>query len=594
MNSTPRVRKFRIRPDEPLMPGVGRVEPLMGPEDEAEAAPEAASDASAGFGAAQTATGQVPQPDAAASATPPPARAEPSLIEEPDDGFGQERFPTAAPVAAAASARPAKGARAAGSGPGAAEEIAAIRGEGLTGRQLRMARRLAQRHGLQATSDYEAVRMLRHKGIDPFKRSNVLELVVAQARAPAVLQPPGTKLPQTVRQPDKLPQRDVLGEDRRAAEVLRIQRDIATRRQRKLILLFARLSVFVFLPTFIAGWYFAQVATPFYATKTEFVIQQADGSGGSVGGLLSGTQFATSQDSITVQSYLQSRDAMLRLDGDLGFKSHFSQDFIDPVQRLDPNATNEAAYKIFKRNVKIGYDPTEGIVKMEVVAADPAVSEAFSRALISYAEERVDQLTQRLREDQMKGARESYEDAEAKVLASQQTVIDLQQQLGVLDPSSESAVVMSQVSNYEGQVQQKRLQLQQLLDNPSPNQARVDGVKGDIARMEKLIAELRASLTEGTGGTSSLATMTGQLRIAEADLTTRQMMLSQAAQQMELARVEANKQVRYLSTGVSPVAPDEATYPRVLENTGLAFFIFSGIYLMMSLTASLLREQVSA
>jgi capsular polysaccharide transport system permease protein len=46
--------------------------------------------------------------------------------------------------------------------------------------------------------------------------------------------------------------------------------------------------------------------------------------------------------------------------------------------------------------------------------------------------------------------------------------------------------------------------------------------------------------------------------------------------------------------GVEPVATDEATYPRAFENTMLAFLIFSGIYLMISLTSSILREQVTA
>ncbi len=71
-------------------------------------------------------------------------------------------------------------------------------------------------------------------------------------------------------------------------------------------------------------------------------------------------------------------------------------------------------------------------------------------------------------------------------------------------------------------------------------------------------------------------------------------MVQQALQQMEAARIEANQQVRYLSLSVHPVAPDEATYPRAFENTVLAFLIFSGIYLMISLTASILREQVSS
>jgi capsular polysaccharide transport system permease protein len=42
------------------------------------------------------------------------------------------------------------------------------------------------------------------------------------------------------------------------------------------------------------------------------------------------------------------------------------------------------------------------------------------------------------------------------------------------------------------------------------------------------------------------------------------------------------------------VAPDEPTYPRAFENTLLAFLIFGGIYLMLSLTASVLREQATA
>ena len=72
------------------------------------------------------------------------------------------------------------------------------------------------------------------------------------------------------------------------------------------------------------------------------------------------------------------------------------------------------------------------------------------------------------------------------------------------------------------------------------------------------------------------------------------MLVQQALTQMETAQIEANRQVRYLSLGVEPVAPDEATYPKAFQNTLLAFLIFSGVYLMISLTASILREQVSS
>lgn len=566
MTTKPKARKFRVR----------RVSGLsLAPSDKGGAEGEA--------GQAATATQQAEMPATEPAAKPTPSNA-PAASPE-------------APVPAEPS--------------GHAAAIAAIRKEGLTGRQLRMARRVAQRHGLAATSDFDAVRLLREKGIDPFQRANILELVVpegAQAEdaaaegAAASADPqrsPG--LPATLPQKQanlapQLPSTDVDAGARRAFEIREIQADIARRRRRKLALLFVRLAFFVLLPTFAAGYYYYSVATPMYATKSEFVIQQAESQGGAagLGGLFQGTSMATQQDSITVQSYLTSRAAMVRLDEDLGFKEHFSDPDIDPIQRLAPDASNEEAFAVYQNRVQIGYDPTEGLVRMEVIAADPQLSEQFSQALIGYAEEQVDNLTQRLREDQMSGARESFEQAEIARSEALARLLTIQEEIQTIDPATETGALINQISTLEIQLQEKRLQLQALLDNLRPNAARVAGVEADIGRLEGAIADLRSRMTDNTVGGTSLAAKNAELRVAEADFQTRDLMLQQALQQMETARIEANRQVRYLSLGVEPVAPDEATHPKAFENTVLAFLIFSGIYLMISLTASILREQVSS
>jgi capsular polysaccharide transport system permease protein len=113
-------------------------------------------------------------------------------------------------------------------------------------------------------------------------------------------------------------------------------------------------------------------------------------------------------------------------------------------------------------------------------------------------------------------------------------------------------------------------------------------------RLEALIDDLRSGLTDTGTGEVSLARIQSELIIAQADLETRQMMLSQALQQMESARIEANRQSLYLSIGVFPIAPDAPAYPSAFENTLLAFLVFSGIYLLISMTVSILREQVSS
>lgn len=514
-----------------------------------------------------------------------------------DDGFGSTPYPgsTAADHASQSNATPPVS----DDETSVEAEIDAIRREGLTGRQLRMARRVAQKNSISASSDFDAIRQLRKRGIDPFDRSAVLALISTERskNAHALTTTEDANLPQTVSETAQLPSKGVIPPTQRDFEISQIQRDIVRRRQRKLMLLAARLFVFIGLPTLIAGFYFYTVSTPMYATKSAFLIQQADSAAtGATGlsGLLSGTGFATSQDSIAVQDYLNSRDAMLRLEQDASFKSVFSGAEIDPLQRLPENATNEDAYKLYRKKVSIGYDPTEGLLRMEVIAPNPKTSQEFSELLVKYAEEQVDHLTQRMRENQMKDAREVREDAEAKMSEAQERVVTLQEQLGVISADAETAAVMTQISGFETQLQQKRLELQQLLDNPQPNQARVNGVRGDVRRLEGLIAALRTQITEAQGENGSLARISAELRMAELDLLTRQTMAQQSLQSLEAARIEANRQVRYLSVSTRPIAPDAPTYPRKFENTLLSLLIFSGIYLMASLTAAVLREQVSS
>lgn len=508
-----------------------------------------------------------------------------------------------------------------------AAAVGAVKAERLSPRQLRVAQRIARSHGIVSESDEEAVAKLRMMGIDPLHRSGLRKVVAEEGeRATAEPSPASSSLVSTASQPTRLarplpatapgsvpatipdrplvkgkpaqlPSREAMTEQRRAAEILKIQRDIARRRRRRMALLFARLAAFVILPTILAGWYYFKVATPLYSTESQFQIQKAEGAGmsaGGLGGLLAGTSLATNTDSVAVQSYLGSRDAMLRLDQDLGFKRVFQDPSIDPLLRLPPDATNDAAYSIYRNVVKVSYDPTEGVIGLEVQAPDPKLSQNYSLALIRYAEGQVDQMTARIRDDQMIGAQETYADAEKKVDDAQRRIQEIQQKLGVLDPISENASAMSQITTLENELTKKQLELGALQANARPNSSRVQGVQGDVDRLTQMIADRRASLTQNSGSRDSLAAVTGELRIAEGDLVTRQQLLAASAAQVETARIEANKQVRYLSLAVAPVPPDTPSYPKSWQNTLIAFLIFAGIYLMLSLTASILREQVSS
>ena len=454
------------------------------------------------------------------------------------------------------------------------------KGRKIMPRHLRKAMLRAKQNGLHPHDGNHALYLLAENGFDVLDQDEPMlnRVKPVEKQAPARKKDADAPSPQE-----------------RAASIAEIQRGLVKRRRRRLRGLLARLAVFVLLPTAIVGWYFFTMATEMYETDSAFVIQtsEAPSPTGGLGNILAGTGLATSQDSIVVQEYLGSREAFLRLERDFGLSAHFQNPEIDPVQRLPADASLDAAYDYFRDKVTIGYDPTEGVIRMTVIAATPEASQQFSEALVSYAEERVDGLSQAARGDQLEDAIARYQEAEEAMLDAQQRVLTLQQQRGVLSAEVELTSQMSIINALELEAETKRLALAEVLDNARPNSSRADILEREIARIDARIAALRGELTQTSDNSVSLARTGAELQVAESELATRHLILQEAIAAMESARLEVNRQTRYLSLGVSPVAPTEPTYPRKVENTALAFIIFASVYLLLSLTVSILREQVS-
>lgn len=424
------------------------------------------------------------------------------------------------------------------------------------------------------------------------RRARRRAAALARSIGPAELPAPGAPggPPDAVAAPDP----GAIAEREQRIEA--IQAALVRRRRRRAIGLALRLFLLVVLPTAVVGWYYATRATPMYETKSEFTIQKADLPAGAsgLGSLFSGFGMADAKDSIAVQGFLGSMAAMDRLDAEHGFIARFQDPAIDPLQRLAPDATRAEAHELYRKRVIVGFDVTEGILRMSVIAPDPESSVAWSRALISYAEEMVDQLSARARAENMRDAERSLAEREADVRAAAERVLELQRQYDTFSAESELQIDLAVIQAQELELEKLRRERAELLANPRPNAAQLGLIERSIAFTEAAIARRRAALTEGgEGRQQSLATIATQLKMAQSDLAAREQMRIVALNALEQARREAARQVRFLSVSVPPIAPDRPTHPRVAENTAVAFLVFLGLYIMVSLTLSILREQVS-
>ena len=103
--------------------------------------------------------------------------------------------------------------------------------------------------------------------------------------------------------------------------------------------------------------------------------------------------------------------------------------------------------------VTIGYDPSDGIVRMEVAAPEPEIAVELSQRLISYAEERINSLSGLKREDQMRDAREGFEAAQSERRKAQEALIELQLQGALLDPENVIAGLRGRINEIEVAIQ---------------------------------------------------------------------------------------------------------------------------------------------
>ncbi len=382
----------------------------------------------------------------------------------------------------------------------------------------------------------------------------------------------------------------------RAERVEAIRRDLVKRRRRKGIGMLTRLFFLVLLPTLVVAWFLWERATPFYESVSTFAVQSADGgvAGGS-GGLLGkflGAK-AGGNDPIAVQSFILSRDVLKRLNEDYDFDAHYQNPDFDYFHRLPLDVKSEDAFEFYLRMVNVSFDPSEGILEMTVKAATAADARRFSNAIIGYAEEMVDNLSDPIREATLKDAEANLNNAEERLKRAHEAQAELRERLDVfsieIEVSKEMQIISALEIELEG-LNAKLTNLRRVTDDSDP---RVQRLTTQVETLEGQIAARQDKITGAQVVDDSLADTNVALQSANFEVTAATTLFSSAIETYEAARLDITRQHRYLAMIVQPSLPDEATYPKKIQTTALAFLIFLGGYILLSLTISLIREQAS-
>jgi capsular polysaccharide transport system permease protein len=345
-----------------------------------------------------------------------------------------------------------------------------------------------------------------------------------------------------------------------------------------------RLLLWVGLPTLAALVYFGVLAADMYQSESKYTIQgteiQGGGSLGSLIGALSVGGASGEFDARAVQEYILSRDVLRRLDSEQGFIRHHQEDAIDWVARIPADATFEEAYEYYDRLVDVRYDSQSGVSTLMVKAATAEDAQRFAHAILGYAEQMVNELSERARLDRMEFARTEVQAGEQRLGEARQAILELQREGEEIDPVESASAVFNIRSQLDVELSKARAELSQMESFMQPDSHRVQELKQKVASLEAQIARENLKLVDSQSQSLSASIARFEPLVLEKEFAEKA--YESALASLEVARTEAAQQHRYLAIIVTPSAPDEPTHPRrilgiltVLALTLVAFGIIS-------------------
>ncbi|MDJ0751600.1 MAG: hypothetical protein QNJ11_19090 [Woeseiaceae bacterium] len=356
-----------------------------------------------------------------------------------------------------------------------------------------------------------------------------------------------------------------------------------------------RSLLWVGLPTMIAALYFGFVAVDMYESESKYTIQGTDmGTGSaldSLFGALSISTGTTEHDARSVQEYILSRDVLRRLDRQERFIEHHQSTSIDWVSRIPADATFEEAFEYFLKRVDVRYDNQSGVTTLSVLAGSAADAQRFAHAILRYAEEMVNELSERARLDRMEFARKEVVVGEERLAKARQAILELQRMGEEINPAESASAIFNIRTELEAELAKARAELRQLESFMKPEAHPVQSLRQKIVSLEEQIQNENLKLVDPKSQSLSASIARFEPLLLEKEFAEKA--YESALTSLELARVEAAQQHRYLATIVAPSAPDEATHPRRLMDTLAVFALALAVFGILSLLIAAVREHAS-
>ena len=370
----------------------------------------------------------------------------------------------------------------------------------------------------------------------------------------------------------------------------------STRRRRGvLVISFVLLCVF---PSILATVYYTIIASDRYAANASFVVRGLDAGVGSADLVSSFTGLtstgSTTSDSYIIRRYLKSADLIRVLQADLALSEHFANSSVDPISRFDGDKPFEEFVLYWERRISTTYDSTTGIVTFEVQGFDPEFTLTLADKVLLAASKLVNHLSEIARQDSLKFAASEVDRAEERLSKAQQAIREFRSNRGAVNPALNAQLDAELIGTLETQLSDVQARIETLSASMDADTPLLRQLNQQAAALRSQIVARRAAIGDQAGepGTATADSL-AEFEALQLQQTFAQQRYASALSSIENARMDADRQQRYLAIFATPFMPEEAIYPLAFRNVILTILGSFALWAILTLVTYAVRDHLS-
>ncbi|AEY02694.1 hypothetical protein GU3_14705 [Oceanimonas sp. GK1] len=331
----------------------------------------------------------------------------------------------------------------------------------------------------------------------------------------------------------------------------------------------------------VAFYWFAWAADR-YVSRATVVLEspQIAAPEFSFSSLIKGT--SGHSDLLLLREHLLSTDMLKKVEAELPFRQHYSQNG-DLFSRLwDASAPIEEVHEYFKKRVSVELDEYAGVLNIEVQAFTPEFAHQLAALLLQSGEAHMNDMGQRLAEEQVKFLERQVERLEHRLNTERAALLAYQNEHGLISPLHTVESLNQVVGTLEGELARLQARYTAAQSYQSTRSAEMVQIKNEINALQTQIDRERNRLAQETG--NALNRISADYQTLELKAQFAQQTYSSALAALENTRIEAARKLKQVSVLQSPLQPEYATQPERLYNAS----VFAIITLFLAFIANMM------